>query len=316
MGNFYTNITLSTDKLQEVIDFLNEKNRHTYVYGEGSFVCVFPKNDRILFSFAGVLSKQFKCAAFAVMNHDDSLLLYQLFDSGKLMDDYNSCPGHFSGEEGPSIGGNAEVLSIVYSIPEEVDALNDVLRKDYVFEINRHDALIAKLEIPFCTAGGGFSYLKEGDLPEGLDISALIETAADRDAECLDDEDDENENVGLDIASSAASADLRVSEMLNNPDFIQQALKRAQQGADEYVKEMLEVQVLGTAGDGAVVVTSKGNLQFSGIKIKAEAIDPNDVGMLEDLVLAALNDAAQKTREKMEETKKRMLSVQLGQLGL
>jgi nucleoid-associated protein EbfC len=314
MGNFYTNITLSTDKLHEVIDFLNEKKRHTYVYGKDGFVCIFPKSDPILFTLAGVLSKQFKCAAFAVMNHDDGLLLYQLFDSGKLLDDYNSCPGHFSGEEGPSVGGNAEVLCVVYSIPEEVDALNDVLRKEFVFEINRHDALIAKLELPICTAGGGFDYLKEGDLPEELDINDLVETAAGSDA---DGSLDENGMVQQNLASSSATqADPRVSEMLNNPDFIQQALKRAQQGADEYVKEMLEVQVLGTAGGDAVVVTSKGNLQFLGVKIKAEAIDPNDVGMLEDLVLAALNDACQKTREKMEETKKRMLAVQLGQLGL
>ncbi len=79
---------------------------------------------------------------------------------------------------------------------------------------------------------------------------------------------------------------------------------------------MLEAEVQGTAGGDAVVITSKGNLQFTGIKIRQDAIDPKAVEALEELVLVALNDVAQQTRIKMEATKKSVLNQQLGQLGL
>ena len=46
----------------------------------------------------------------------------------------------------------------------------------------------------------------------------------------------------------------------------------------------------GTAGGGAVVVRASGDLQFEAVSIEADVVDPSDVAMLEDLVLAALHD--------------------------
>ena len=48
----------------------------------------------------------------------------------------------------------------------------------------------------------------------------------------------------------------------------------------------------GHAGGGAVVVRATGDLEFESITISAEVVDPDDVEMLEDLVLAALHDLA------------------------
>jgi len=48
----------------------------------------------------------------------------------------------------------------------------------------------------------------------------------------------------------------------------------------------------GTAGGGAVVVRASGDLQFEAVTIAAEVVDPSDVEMLQDLVLAALHDLA------------------------
>src|SRR6516165_6624201 len=48
----------------------------------------------------------------------------------------------------------------------------------------------------------------------------------------------------------------------------------------------------GTAGGGAVVVRASGDLQFEAIRISPEVVDPSDVEMLQDLVLAALHDLA------------------------
>jgi DNA-binding YbaB/EbfC family protein len=62
---------------------------------------------------------------------------------------------------------------------------------------------------------------------------------------------------------------------------------------EELAKETLET----TAGGGAVTVTITGQLKVQAVKIKPEVIDPDDAEMLEDLVLAAVNDAIQKSQE-------------------
>ena len=48
----------------------------------------------------------------------------------------------------------------------------------------------------------------------------------------------------------------------------------------------------GTAGGGAVVVRASGDLQFEAVSIAPDVVDPSDVEMLQDLVLAALHDLA------------------------
>lgn len=311
MGNFYSNITLTTDERDKVIDFLVEKKRHTFVYPIDKFICVFPKSDDILFELAEQLSSEFKCPAFSVIIHDDSLLMYRLFDSGVLLDDYNSCPGYFSGVNQPITGGDAEKLCSVYSVPDERASLDEILRKEYTFESNRHDAIIAKLNLPYCTVGGGFGYLQEDDVPPELDVSDLVETSPEGDEHS--EPARPRQYVDLDEGSHLSSA---VGNILSNPDLLQKAWEKAKAGADDYVKAMLEAEVQGTAGGDAVVITSKGNLQFTGIKIRQDAIDPKAVEALEELVLVALNDVAQQTRIKMEATKKSVLNQQLGQLGL
>ncbi len=58
------------------------------------------------------------------------------------------------------------------------------------------------------------------------------------------------------------------------------------------VQEELEArEVEGTAGGGMVTVRMNGKQEVLGLKIKPEAVDPDDVEMLEDLVLAAIREA-------------------------
>ena len=78
---------------------------------------------------------------------------------------------------------------------------------------------------------------------------------------------------------------------------MQQLMKQAQkmqqelQAAQESLKEL---EVTGTSGGGLVEVTMTCEKQLSAIKIKPEAVDPEDVEMLEDLIVAAFNDASEK----------------------
>lgn len=64
-----------------------------------------------------------------------------------------------------------------------------------------------------------------------------------------------------------------------------------------------------SAGGGMVTATVNGQFDLVSIKIEKDAVDPNDVGMLQDLVIAAVNQAAAKVRE---ESKAKMASVMGG----
>jgi DNA-binding YbaB/EbfC family protein len=66
--------------------------------------------------------------------------------------------------------------------------------------------------------------------------------------------------------------------------------------------ELAEAEVTGTAGGGLVTVTATGNGDVRSIKIDPRAIDPDDVETLEDLVLAAVRNAADEARALAERT--------------
>ncbi|MEW6671429.1 MAG: YbaB/EbfC family nucleoid-associated protein [Thermodesulfobacteriota bacterium] len=62
-------------------------------------------------------------------------------------------------------------------------------------------------------------------------------------------------------------------------------------------EEMAEKTVEATAGGGMIKVVANGRQQILSIQIEKEVVDPDDVEMLQDLVLAAVNDALQKSQE-------------------
>jgi DNA-binding YbaB/EbfC family protein len=59
-------------------------------------------------------------------------------------------------------------------------------------------------------------------------------------------------------------------------------------------QELAEASVEGTAGGGAVRVTMGGDQKIRGIAIAPEVVDPDDVEMLQDLILAAIADASER----------------------
>jgi len=77
-------------------------------------------------------------------------------------------------------------------------------------------------------------------------------------------------------------------------------LRQAQQMQAKLVKaqeELGKATVEASAGGGVVKVVVNGHQQLLSIKISPEAVDPEDVEMLEDLVLAAVNEGMDKARE-------------------
>ena len=87
---------------------------------------------------------------------------------------------------------------------------------------------------------------------------------------------------------------------------MQAMVKQAQKMQQDMLKakeELAELEVTGSAGGELVQVTMTCDMNVTAVNIKPEAVDPDDVEMLEDLIVAAFNDAQSKARE---ETDKRM----------
>jgi nucleoid-associated protein EbfC len=83
---------------------------------------------------------------------------------------------------------------------------------------------------------------------------------------------------------------------------IKQLMKQAQQMQDQMQRQMQTIRVEGTSGGGMVKAEMNGNKELLSIVIDKEAVDPEDVDMLQDLVKAAVNEAARKVDEEMQST--------------
>ncbi len=82
--------------------------------------------------------------------------------------------------------------------------------------------------------------------------------------------------------------------LLSRLGEVQQGLQQAQESAAAQIVE-------GTAGGGAVRVRVSGGLNFESVTIDPSVIDAGDVGMLEDLVLAAVRDAVERAHALAED---------------
>ena len=82
-----------------------------------------------------------------------------------------------------------------------------------------------------------------------------------------------------------------------NMQQIMRQAQKMQQDIQRVQQELEEKEVEATAGGGVVTVTVTGAKAFKSIKINPEAVDPDDVEMLEDLVLAAVNEGLRKAEE-------------------
>ena len=80
---------------------------------------------------------------------------------------------------------------------------------------------------------------------------------------------------------------------------IQAMMKQAQEMRERLQKQMAEMRVEATAGGGMVTVTVNGTKQVQSIAIDPEVVSKDDVEMLQDLIVAAVNDAGRKVDEQL-----------------
>jgi nucleoid-associated protein EbfC len=84
---------------------------------------------------------------------------------------------------------------------------------------------------------------------------------------------------------------------MGNMGGMMKQVQKMQKDMAKAQEQLKEKTVEGTAGGGMVKITANGHKEIIDIKIDQEAVDPDDVEMLQDLVLAAMNDALKKVDE-------------------
>lgn len=88
---------------------------------------------------------------------------------------------------------------------------------------------------------------------------------------------------------------------------LQKMLKNAQEMQEKLQAELAELRVEGSSGGGMVTVVLDGQKNVRSLRLEPEVVNRDDVGMLQDLIIAALNDASAKVND--------ILAQKLGGLG-
>lgn len=99
--------------------------------------------------------------------------------------------------------------------------------------------------------------------------------------------------------------------MPGNMNNLMKQAQKMQRQMEETTKELEEKEVTATAGGGAVEVTVSGKKEVVKVKLAEEVVDSDDIEMLEDLIVAATNEALRK----MEELSQQSMAKITGGLG-
>lgn len=99
--------------------------------------------------------------------------------------------------------------------------------------------------------------------------------------------------------------------MPGNMSNLMKQAQRMQRQMEENQKALEEATFTAKAGGGAVEVTVSGKKEVTSIKLSKDAVDPDDVEMLEDLIMAAINEAMKQAEDASNE----MMSKMTGGMG-
>ena len=185
MGNFYVNHTLFGPTQEQVTSALVGKSAAVLPARNRCVVVCEEQSDSqtalVITDLGKELSRKLSCPVLAVMNHDDDILVYWLFEEGQIADEYNSNPDYFEETEdhrGPT-GGDAVKLIDAMGVGSDAAAVEEILRApgdEYVFAFMRHAALIAELEISELALCCSYSSIAEGSLPDGVKEKEIVRT--------------------------------------------------------------------------------------------------------------------------------------------
>ncbi|HEX5069757.1 MAG TPA: YbaB/EbfC family nucleoid-associated protein [Vicinamibacterales bacterium] len=78
---------------------------------------------------------------------------------------------------------------------------------------------------------------------------------------------------------------------------VRKMMAQAQEMQEKLQRQMAEMKISATSGGGMVIVTVNGNKQLLSLQLDPEVVSKEDVGMLQDLIIAAVNDAHRRVDE-------------------
>ncbi len=112
---------------------------------------------------------------------------------------------------------------------------------------------------------------------------------------------EQGRSAGLDSARWLIEHELPGVYRVHLPPDPQKLMKQVQQMQAKVQAEIAALEIEASSGGGMVKVVLDGEKRLRSIKIDPEVVDKNDVGMLEDLVLAAITEAHTKVEEAIKE---------------
>ena len=104
--------------------------------------------------------------------------------------------------------------------------------------------------------------------------------------------------------------------MPGNMQNIMKQAQRLQRQMEEAQKELETMEFEATSGGGVVKVTVSGQKQVLKVELQPEVVDPDDIEMLQDLIMAAVNEALRKEAEARESSMSRIAPGMGGMGGL
>ncbi len=90
--------------------------------------------------------------------------------------------------------------------------------------------------------------------------------------------------------------------MPGNMNNLMKQAQKMQKQMEEAQAQLDELEITATAGGGAVEVTVTGKREVTKVKLSEEVVDPEDIEMLEDLIVAATNEALRKVEEASQQS--------------
>lgn len=135
MGNFYVNLTVRATNREEIRNLLAGRDALISPVLEGDVVVVYDKEADLQYwpliePVVQSLSEKLATVVLTVINHDDGMLAYVLYERGKHVDTYNSAPDYFeatSDKRGP-MGGDPALLCNAFG-SRSLEAVKAVLQK-------------------------------------------------------------------------------------------------------------------------------------------------------------------------------------------
>lgn len=186
MASSYTNITVKGPEQADIIAHLRTLGRRAYV-SPTTVGCtvVFDEasegqDTELLGSLAESLSGHFGCPAVAIIDHEDAVLMYQLYVNGEIIDEYLSVPEAFEmdEEDAMAVAGDERLICEAFGRHGYESKLREVLdnQTKYSAEYERHKDITDLLGLPRIAVNLGFMYIAGSRMPERIETAGLLLT--------------------------------------------------------------------------------------------------------------------------------------------